>query len=128
MKVQAALKYFRQTHLEYLWLHFLVAVVLVVTSVFWFVLPYFMISYGQYSITIIGKLLMILALFLLPSMLLTLHCWFINFQAALKWKRIHPQECVWRTLFKFQSRTIIIVIIFTSIIYSILFIIDMIRS
>ena len=126
MSVQAALKYYRQTHLEYLWLHFLVAVVLIVTSVFWFILPYFMISYGNYTTTIFQQTLIIIGLYTAPSLLITLHCWFINFKAALKWKSNHPEESIWRVCLKFQLITIIIVIGFTTIIYSSLFIIDMI--
>lgn len=127
MTMQAALKYYRQTHLDYLWLHFLVAVVLMVTSVFWFVLPYFIINYGQYTTTIFGQLVLLLSLFVFPSLLITLHCWFINFQAALNWKRNHPHENVWHWFFKFQTITFIIVVAFTTIIYSSLFMIDMIR-
>lgn len=124
--MQAALKYLRQTHLEYLWLHFLVAVVLIVTSVFWFVVPYFIISYGNYTITTLQQIFILGTLYSAPSFFITLHCWFINFKAALKWKESHPEESIWRWLLRFQSITIVIVIIFTSIIYSSLFIIDMI--
>ncbi len=125
--MQRALIYFRQTHLEYLWLHFLVAVVLVFTSVFWFVIPYFIISYGKYTPSTLQQILIIGTLYTAPSFLITLHCWFINFKAALKWKETHPGESIWRWLLRFQFITIVIVITFTSIIYSSLFIIDMIR-
>ncbi|MEG0383788.1 hypothetical protein [Solibacillus cecembensis] len=122
-----ALKLFRQTHLEYLWLHFLMAVVLIFTSVFWFVLPYFIISYGNYTPSIWLQSFLLVALFIIPSLLITLHCWFINFQAAQKWKKEHPDENMWRWVFRFQSFTFIIVISFTAIIYSLLFIIDQMR-
>ena len=125
--MQAALKYYRKVHSEYLWLHFLVAVVLVFTSVFWFVLPYFVISYGKYTITVFQQLLTVIALFTIPAFLVTLHCWFINFKAALRWKKRNPKENVWSLVFKFQSITILIVMLFTSVIYSSLFIIDMLR-
>lgn len=125
--VQAAFKYYRKVHSEYLWLHFLVAVVLVFTSVFWFVLPYFVISYGKYTITVFQQLLSVIALFTIPAFLITLHCWFINFKAALRWKKRNPNEKVWSLVFKFQSITILIVMLFTSVIYSSLFIIDMLR-
>ena len=124
--MQAAFRYFRQTHLEYRWLHFLAAVVLVFTSVFWFVVPYFIISYGKYTTTALQQILILGTLYTAPSFLITLHCWFINFKAAMKWKENHPDESFWHWLLRFQSITIIIVIIFTSIIYSSLFIIDMI--
>ncbi|MEK4425648.1 hypothetical protein [Solibacillus sp. FSL K6-1523] len=122
-----ALKLFRQTHIEYLWLHFLMALVLIFTSVFWFVLPYFIISYGTYSPSIWLQTFLLLALFILPSLFITVHCWFINFQAAQKWKTEHPHENIWRWFFRFQSFTFIIVITFTAIIYSLLFIIDQMR-
>lgn len=125
--MQAVLKFYRQIHLEYLWLHFLVAVVLAFTSVFWFVLPYFMISYGQYTTTVIEQTFLLMALFVLPSIIITLHCWFINFQAALKLKRDYPHESAVRWVFRFQSMTIVIVVMFTSVIYTLLFIIDTFR-
>ncbi|MER2127903.1 hypothetical protein NSQ62_08545 [Solibacillus sp. FSL H8-0523] len=125
--MQTALKYFRQTHLDYLWLHFLVAVVLVFTSVFWFVVPYFIISYGKYSPSTLQKILILGTMYTAPSFLITLHCWFINLKAALKWKEKHPDGSIWTWLLRFQSITIVIVIVFTSIIYSSLFIIDMLR-
>ena len=125
--MQAALKFLRQAHLDYLWLHFLVAVVLVFTSVFWFVVPYFIISYGKYTPSTLQQILILGTLYTAPSFLITLHCWFINFKAALKWKEMHPDVSIWAWLLRFQSITILIVIAFTSIIYSSLFLIDMIR-
>lgn len=125
--MQPALRYYRQTHLEYLWLHFLVAVVLIFTSVFWFVLPYFMINYGNYTTTALQQVLILAGLYIAPSFIITLHCWFINFQAAMKWKKNHPNENIWRWLLRFQSISIVIVIVFTTVIYTSLFIIDMIR-
>lgn len=85
--MQAALKHYRQTHSEYLWLHILAAVVLVFTSVFWFVLPYFMIHYGKYTTNVFQQSLLLIALYTIPSIFITLHCWFINFKAALRWKK-----------------------------------------
>lgn len=125
--MEAALKYFRQTHHEYLWLHFLVAVVLIFTSVFWFVVPYFIISYGKYTISIWQQVMLLCALYTAPSLIITLHCWFINFKAAMKWKENHPEVSFWRWLVRFQSITVIVAVVFTSIIYSGLFIIDLIR-
>ncbi|HEY4622394.1 hypothetical protein MKX47_11265 [Solibacillus sp. FSL R7-0668] len=125
--MEAAFKYFRQTHQDYLWLHFLVAVVLVFTSVFWFVVPYFIISYGKYTVSTWQQVMLLGALYTAPSLIITLHCWFINFKAAMKWKENHPDESSWRWLLRFQTITILIVIVFTSIIYSSLFVIDMIR-
>ncbi|MGN7477294.1 hypothetical protein ACTHOQ_05520 [Solibacillus silvestris] len=124
--MQAALKYYRQVHSEYLWLHFLVAVVLVFTSVFWFVLPYFMINYGNYSTTAFQQLLILIALYTVPSFIVTMHCWFINFKAALRWKKSYPEESVWRWFLKFQSITFLTVVLFSSVIFSSLFIIDMV--
>ncbi|MEG0471036.1 MAG: hypothetical protein RR588_01755 [Solibacillus sp.] len=125
--MRIALKLLRQTHLQYLWLHFLVAVVLLFTSVFWFVLPYFIVSYGTYTPSYWLQTLLLMALFITPSLLITLHCWFINFQAAQKWKKDYPNENTWRWMLRFQTVTFIIVISFTAIIYSLLFIIDQIR-
>lgn len=125
--MEAAFKYFRKTHQDYLWLHFLVSVVLVFTSVFWFVVPYFIISYGKYSVSTWQQVMLLGALYTAPSLIITLHCWFINFKAAMKWKENHPEESGWRWLMRFQTITILIVIVFTSIIYSSLFVIDMIR-
>lgn len=125
--MQIALKYFRQTHHEYLWLHFLVAVVLIFTSVFWFIVPYFIISYGKYTISAWQQVMLLCALYTAPSLIITLHCWFINFKAVMKWKESQPEECGWRWLVRFQTITIVIVIAFTSLIYSSLFVIDTIR-
>lgn len=127
MSLRMALKLFRQTHLDYLWLHIVVAAMLIFKSAFWFVLPYFIISYGTYTPSVWLQALLLMALFITPSLLITLHCWFINFQAAKKWKREHPDENMWRWLLRFQSVTFMIVISFTAIIYSLLFIIDQIR-
>ena len=127
MIVEAALKYYRQVHSEYLWLHLVVAIVLLFTSVFWFVLPYFVISYGKYTTTTFQQVGILMGLYTFPSLIVTLHCWFINFKAALRWKKENPHECVWRWSIKFQTITIFIVILFTSVIYSSLLVIDMIR-
>ena len=121
-----AFKYFKKAHLDYLWLHFIVAFVLFVTSVFWFVLPYYIVSYGIFE-TYVEQLPYFIGLFLLPSIIVTLHCWFINFKAAVYWKKNHPNDSVWRWMVKFQSFTIAIVIVFTSVILSGLFFIDTIR-
>ena len=93
---------------------------------FWFVLPYFIISYGLFD-TLFQQLMFVFGLFLLPSFIITLHCWFINFKAALHWKKNHPNENVVRWLVKFQSLTIAIVMVFTAVITSSLFFIDSIR-
>jgi hypothetical protein len=124
--LQAAFQYFRQAHQQYLWLHVIVAIVLMITSVFWFVLPYYIVSYGLFE-TVMEQFVFFIVLFLWPSLLITLHCWFINFQAAVNWKKNHPNESVWRWMIKFQSITIVIVIVFTAFIITGLFFIDAIR-
>ena len=121
--LQAAYKYFRQAHVDYLWLHSIVAVVLIVTSVFWFVLPYYIVSYGLFE-TIVEQLLYSMALLLLPSVLITLHCWFINFKAAVNWRENYPNVSVWHWVVRFQFITIVIVNVYSAVIISGLYFID----
>ncbi|MEK4229372.1 hypothetical protein [Solibacillus sp. FSL H8-0538] len=125
--MRAAFKYYGQIHREYLWLHAIFTTVLAVTSVFWFILPFFIFNYGYYTPIFPLQLFFVLVLFVFPSLFVTLHCWFISFRAAKKWLEQHPHESLWKWFLCFQSMAFFVVIIFTSIIYTLLLIIDYIR-
>lgn len=125
--MRTAFKYYGQVHREYMWLHGIFTVFLALTSVFWFIVPLFIFSYGYYPPTVPLQLLFVLLLFVFPSIFVTLHCWFISFQAARKWQEKHPHENLWKWLIRFQSMAYFVVIAFTSVIYSLLLIIDYLR-
>ncbi|MER1987705.1 MAG: hypothetical protein ABS949_03730 [Solibacillus sp.] len=125
--MRTAFKYYRQVHREYLWIHVIYLCVLLVTSVFWFILPFYIFYYGQYPPNIPLQLLFMGLLLLIPAAVVTLPSWFISFQAACKWAIKHPGACKWRWLLRFQAMAFSVVVMFTAIILCMMFIIDVLR-
>lgn len=125
--MKVAFKYYGQIHRDYLWLHAIFIVILMITSVFWFILPLFIFSYGNYIPSFPVQLVLMMFLFIFPSIIVTLHCWVISFHAAVKWQKQHPGENLWKWLLRFQSMAFGVVIVFSTIIYSAILLIDTIR-
>ena len=125
--MKEAFSFYRGIHRQYLWLHVLFSILLLVTSVFWFVLPFYIVNYGDYEPTLLLKVVCILFLCVFPSVFITLHCWFISFIAAKKWRELKGGESFVRLLMRFQAMAFFVVVIFTAIIYSLFLIIDILR-
>lgn len=124
--MRTAFKYYGQVHREYLWIHIIYFCVLLVTSVFWFILPFYIFYYGQYPPNIPLQIALMGLLLLVPPAVVTLPSWFISFQAAGKWVTEYPDESKWRWLLRFQAMAFFVVVTFTAIILCMMFIIDLV--
>ncbi len=122
-----AFSFYGKVHREYWWLHTIFFVILSITSVFWFIFPFFVVSYGYYEPTVALKIILSLILIVSPSIFVTLHCWFISYHAAKRWEIKYPEENRWLWLMIFQTMAFFVVILFTLIIYSLFFLIDIFR-
>ena len=124
--MKEAFHFYRSIHRQYLWLHVLFLILLLLTSVFWFVLPFYIVNYGDYEPTLLLKVVCILFLVVFPSVFITLHCWFISFIAAKKWREQKGEERFVLLLIRFQAMAFFVVLVFTCIIYSLFLLIDVI--
>lgn len=115
--MREAFRFFGDVHKQYLWLHIIVVLLLLFTSLFWFILPFYIVIYGNYEPSFILRILLLFFLCIFPSIFITIHCWFISYAAAKKWVEQKPGQKKWAWLFIFQSMAFIIVIIFTISIY-----------
>lgn len=127
MIVRTAFRYYGQVHREYMWLHIIYFCVLLVTSVFWFILPLYIFYYGQYQANVPLQLMLLGVLFLIPTVVVTLHCWFISFQAACKWAKQFPNESKWKWVLRFQAMAFFVASSFIVTIFTMMFFIDLIR-
>ena len=125
--MKEAFHFYRSVHRQYLWLHVFFSVILLLTSVFWFVLPFYIVNYGDYEPTLLLKIACILFLCVVPSIFITLHCWIISFMAARKWHNRKGEESFFLCVIRFQAMAFFVVIVFTCIIYSLFLVIDLIR-
>ena len=126
--MKEAFYFYRGIHRQYWWFHVLFSVVLLLTSVFWFVLPFYIVNYGDYEPTLLLKLGCIVFLCIFPSVFVTLHCWLISFIAAKKWREHKDEESFVLTFVSFQSMAFFIVLVFTAAIYVLFLFIDVIRG
>ena len=124
--MKEAFHFYRGIHRQYLWLHALFLILLLLTSVFWFVLPFYIVNYGDYEPTLLLKVVCILFLVVFPSVFITLHCWFISFIAAKKWREQKGEERFVLLLIRFQAMAFFVVLVFTCIIFSLFLLIDVI--
>ena len=124
--MKEAFHFYRGIHRRYLWLHVLFSILLFLTAVFWFVLPFYIINYGDYEPTLLLKLVSILFLCIFPSIFVTLHCWVISFIAAEKWREQKSGESFILWLIRFQAMAFLVVLVFTIIIYALFLLIDII--
>ena len=125
--MKEAFHFYRSIHRQYWWLHVFFSLVLLLTSVFWFVLPFYIVNYGDYEPTLLLKLVCIAFLCIFPSAFVTLHCWWISFIAAKKWREHKGEERFGLWLIRFQAMAFFVVLIFTAVIYVLFFLIDIIR-
>ena len=125
--MKEAFHFYRDIHRQYWWLHVLFSILLLLTSVFWFVLPFYIVNYGDYEPTLLLKMVCILFLCIVPSIFITLHCWFISFIAAKKWLEQKGGQSLVLSLIRFQAMAFFVVLIFTVIIYTLFLFIDVIR-
>ncbi|WP_332645439.1 hypothetical protein [Lysinibacillus sp. 54212] len=122
--MKEALRFYGEVHKQYWWLHFIVLILLLFTSLFWYVLPFYIVSYGNYDPSFLIRIILLLFLFIFPSVFITFHCWFISFAAAKKWVEQKPEKKKWAWLFIFQTMAYVIVILFTVLIYSMFSVVD----
>lgn len=122
-----AFSFYGEINREYWWLHTIFFAILAITSVFWFIFPFFVISYGYYEPTVSLKIILGFILIISPSIFITLHCWFISYNAAKRWELKYPEENRWQWLIIFQTMAFFVVIMFTLIIYSLFYLIDIFR-
>ena len=122
--MEEAFHFYRGIHRQYVWLHVIFSIFLLVTSIFWFVLPFYVVNYGDYEPTLLLKFVSVLFLCIFPPIFITLHCWIISFIAAKKWseQKIGESFIVW--LICFQAMAFLVVLIFTIIIYALFLLID----
>ena len=125
--MKEAFHFYRNIHRQYLWLHALFSILLLSTSVFWFVLPFYIVNYGDYEPTMLLKMVCILFLCIFPSIFITLHCWYISFIAAKKWLEHKGGESFILVLIRFQAMAFFVVLVFTAVIYVLFLLIDVIR-
>ena len=125
--MKEAFHFYRSIHRQYWWLHVLFSVVLLLTSVFWFVLPFYIVNYGDYEPTLLLKLVCIAFLCIFPSVFVTLHCWLISFIAAKKWREYKDGESFVLSLIRFQAMAFFVVLVSTAVIYVLFLLIDVIR-
>lgn len=123
-RMRTAFRYYGKVHREYLWLHVIYFCVLLVTSVFWFILPLYIFYYGQYAPTMPLQIFLMGVLFMIPSITVTLPSWFISFQAACKWVKQYPGENKWKWFLRFQAMAFCVVYSFTIVIFFMIFFID----
>lgn len=122
-----AFSFYGKVHREYWWLHTIFFVILTITSVFWFIFPFFIISYGYYEPTLLLRIFLAMFLLVSPSICITFHCWFISYDAAKRWEVKYPEENRWMWFIIFQLMAFFVVIMFTTIIYALFFLIDILR-
>ncbi len=125
--MREAFYFYGQVHKQYLWLHVVSFFALAVTSVFWFILPLYIVNYGNYEATWLLNISSALFLCTIPSSIITIHCWVISFSAAKKWCERKRHEHFWMWLFRFQAMAFFIATAFLSVILGLFFIIDLIR-
>jgi hypothetical protein len=127
LEMKEAFQFYGDVHRKYLWLHVIFSLVLVMTSVFWFVLPFYIVNYGNYEPTFMLNVACGIFLCVFPSFVITLHCWFISFEAAKSWIMRKEGESLLRWFMRFQAMAFLVVIGFTSIIYLLFLVIDIVR-
>lgn len=125
--MKEAFQFYGDIHRRYLWLHVIFSLVLIMTSVFWFVLPLYIVNYGNYQPSFALSVACGIFLCVFPSIFITLHCWFISFAAAKSWSRREAGESLLRWMMRFQAMAFMVVIGFTSVIYFLFLVIDIVR-
>lgn len=122
--MREAITFYGDVHRKFIWLHSIVVVLLIVTSVYWFIVPYFIVQYGNFHASFLGQIALALLICVTPSIVTTLHCWVISFYAARKWSK-NGSFVKW--LLVFQSFAITVSVTFTAVILSLFVVIDFFR-
>ena len=127
--MKEAIRFYGGVHRDFWWLNFTVIVLLIITSVYWFVVPFYIVNYGAFEPNVWMRLLLALFICVAPAIVVTLHCWIISFVAARKW--MSKTKIVGKSMLRwwliFQSFTLSIAIGFTAIILCLFFIVDFFR-
>ena len=110
---------------QFIWLHSIFVILLLLTSLYWFIVPYFIVQYGNFDPNIFVSIILALIICISPTLFTTLHCWFISLYAARKWAKVGGSVAKWVIIF--QSFAMSISIIFTVIIFSLFVLIDFVR-
>ena len=123
--MREAITFYGNIHKKFLWLHCIFVMLLVVTSLYWFIVPYFIVQYGNFHANFAMQIVLAIIICISPSIFTTLHCWFISFYAAKKWTKVGDSMMKW--LIVFQAFAVSISIMFTVVILSLFVIIDFVR-
>lgn len=127
--MREAIRFYGGVHRDFWWLNFSVVVILMLTSVYWFVVPFYIVQYGAFEPSLLMKMGLALFICVAPAIIVTLHCWVISFVAARKW--IGNTKLVGRSMLRwwliFQSVTLTIAVSFTAIILVLFFVVDFFR-
>lgn len=123
--MREAMTFYGNIHKKFLWLHSIFVILLLVTSLYWFIVPYFIVQYGNFQANLFGQILLAVFICISPSLFTTLHCWVISFYAAKKWAKVGDSVTKW--LLVFQSFAMTISILFTVVILSMFVLIDFVR-
>lgn len=124
-----AIRFYGHVHREFWWLNLGMIVFLILTSVYWFITPYYIVNYGGFEPTFFVKCLIVVVICILPAIVVTSHCWIISFVAARKWRAQTKRvgESMLRWWFVFQSVTVSIAVVFSATIFTLFIIIDFLR-
>lgn len=124
-----AIRFYGHVHREFWWLNLGMIVFLILTSVYWFITPYYIVNYGGFEPTFFVKCLIVVVICILPAIVVTSHCWIISFVAARKWRAQTKRvgESMLRWWFVFQSVTVSIAVLFSATIFILFIIIDFLR-
>lgn len=127
--MREAIRFYRGVHRDFWWLNFSMLVLLLVTSVYWFIMPFYIVQYGEFEPTLLMKLGLAIFICIVPAVVVTLHCWIISFIAARKWsaKTKLVGKSVLRWWLLFQSIALTVAISFFATILVLFFIIDFFR-
>lgn len=123
--MKEAVTFYGNIHKKFLWLHCIFVFLLVITSLYWFIVPYFIVQYGNFHANLFVQILLAIFLCISPTIFTTLHCWFISIYAAKKWTKVGDSIAKWTIVF--QSFAMTISIIFTVVILSLFVLIDFVR-
>lgn len=127
--MREAIRFYGGVHREFWWLNFSVVILLILTSMYWFVVPFYIVHYGAFEPGIMMKAGLAMFICVAPAIVVTLHCWVISFVAARKWmaktKLVGKSMLRWWLIF--QSFTLSIAICFTAVILLMFFIVDFFR-
>ena len=127
--MREAIRFYGHIHRDFWWLNVTMIVFLILTSVYWFITPYYIVNYGGFEPTIFLNFLIVVVICVLPAIIVTFHCWIISFVAARRWiaKTKIVGESMLKWWFVFQSFTVSVAVLFSATIFTLFIIVDFFR-